>query len=121
MSGAIPLLRILIYLYCVERDSSYPVHILVTVWKYVAVLHPLYLQTITINFPQRCMKIREYILLTDLNGQIYLCCVIYSAAYFVVGLIAGGSPFTATSTRELGNGLQRQNVGEKSGHRYVKL
>jgi hypothetical protein len=47
------------------------------------------------------MKIRECILLTDLIRQIYLCCVIYSAAYFVVGLIAGARSFTATSTSEM--------------------
>ena len=93
---------------------------LVTVWKYVAVLHTLFLQTITINFPRRYAKIWECVLFTNLNGQFYLCCVIYSAAYFVVGLIPGGSPFTAASTRGLGNGLQRQNVGQQSGYRYVE-
>jgi hypothetical protein len=67
------------------------------------------------------MKIRECVLFTDLNGQLNLCCVIYSAAYFVVGLIPGGRPFTVATRRELGSGLQRHNVWEMSGHRYVKL
>jgi hypothetical protein len=67
------------------------------------------------------MEFRECVLFTDLNGQLYLCCEIYNAAYFVVGMIPGGRPFTATITIEMGSGLQRQNVGEMSGHRYVKL
>jgi len=67
------------------------------------------------------MKFRECTLFTDLNGQLYLCRVVYNAVHFVVGLIPGGRPFTATITRELGSGLHRQNVGEMSGHRYVKL
>jgi len=104
--------RIFICFYGMDRDNSYPVHILVTVWKYVAALHPLCLQTLSVNFPRRRMKVRECVLFTVLNGQLYVCCVIYSAAYFVVGLIPGGRPFTATITREQDSGLQRQNVRE---------
>lgn len=120
MSGAIPLRRIFICFYGMDGDNSYHVHILITVWKYVAALHPLFLQTLSINFPRRRMKVRDCVLFTDINGQLYLCRVIYSAAYFVVGLIPGGRSFTATITREQGSGQQRQNVGEMSFHKVCQ-